>query len=681
MFYRIFVLCSLFLLGLTNTYAEDAPPSAYDLFKPPTHSQFALSPSGRYFSLAYATTAKRCIDSTGAVDISAEGCSANETRHRTSYQIVIFDLEIKSAISIRPLPEDYFVQWFQWATDDRLLAGISRRATINTRRSRWRNGGTRIMSFPREQGEYITLFENALGIKKSNLNITQIGNMLRDDPDHVIVSAVKKGDLDLWKANIRTGDVERIAIGNHGTFFWYTDNNGKPVLRYDANLHSTKVSVFAWSDESQNWEKVKTFKLKENDDEDDFQFFPAALTNNPHQVYVISDEDDDARRSIKIYDLQKQEYVETVFEHEKYDVAGVSRDIATGEYTGAWYYADRLQYHFADKKTQAHYDAINLFFDDEANVSLLGFTQTGTKAVIYVNAPDIPGEYYVYDFTTSNIDPVIQQHPELASVKFGKGEVLTLPTRDGETITAYLTHPAGGEDHDAPLIVMPHGGPESRDYLGYNPRVQFFATRGYQTLQVNFRGSSGYGRAFSEAGYGEWGGVMQNDVTDAVRYVHANGSATPDKTCIVGYSYGGYVALHGAVSTPNLYKCVVSVAGVSDLVLAMKLSRRYYGHDSEFHEYWVKSIGNPNTEKEKLRSRSPANFADKITSPVLLIHGELDGIVRVEQSRKMNRALKQAGADVEYIEVKYEGHRGWSMENHILQLTAVENFLEKHLQP
>ncbi len=681
MYFRTLVLCGFFLLlGISHATADGAPPSAFDLMKISTHSEVELSPSGRYFSMVHAVTNTRCVDSTGQVSKHAKRCSESRTKYRAAYQIVIYDLEIGATISILPLPEDFYVQWFEWANDDRLLAAIARRTTSNARGTKVTFGGSRIISMPREQGEYVTLFEGSRSIDRSNFRISSITNTLRDDPDHVLIPANKGDDLDLWKVNVNTGEQERVATGVRGTFYWYTNNLGKPILRYDANLRGTKITVFAWSDETESWEKIKTFNLRDKDEEDDFEFFPVAPTDNPNQIYVLSDEEDGVRRAIKIYDIKEQKYVETVFEHDKYDVSGALLSVATGKYAGAWYYADRLQHHFVNKKSQAHYNALNGFFGNETNVNLLGFNKAGNKAIIYVNAPDIPGEYYVYNLTTTNIDPIMQRKPELGPAKFGKAEVLTIQTRDGETITAYLTHPSSGKDSSAPLLVMPHGGPERRDYFVYDPQVQFFAARGYRILQINFRGSSGYGRAFAEAGYGEWGGVMQNDITDAVRFLHDNDVATPDQTCIVGYSYGGYAALYGGATTPELYKCIVSGAGRSDLVSKLSTIRRDYGADSETYEYWLKSVGDPKTDREKLASRSPVNLANQFQRPVLLVHGEDDGIVGVEQSRRMKRALEKSGADVEYVELKYEGHGGWSLENEIFYLNLLEGFLQKHLQ-
>jgi dipeptidyl aminopeptidase/acylaminoacyl peptidase len=196
---------------------------------------------------------------------------------------------------------------------------------------------------------------------------------------------------------------------------------------------------------------------------------------------------------------------------------------------------------------------------------------------------------------------------------------------------------------------------------------------------MNFRGSSGYGKAFAEAGYREWGGLMQDDISDTVKYFHDRGLASADKTCIVGYSYGGYAALYGGASTPELYKCVVSGGGVSDLKLSLKNTKRDYGKDSETYEYWLKSQGDPQIDAQMLAQKSPVNMAEDFQAPVLLIHGERDGNVHVEQSESMEEVLKEAGKAVTFIELEDEGHSGWSLENEMIYYESIEAFLQEHI--
>ena len=657
-----------------------AAPSAYDLLKQPTHTHVTLSPEGDTLAFAYLETKDYCLDKYGKAKKDVTTCSEKKKQYRASYKIAFYDLDSASVTNLIPLPDDFFVSNITWASSERILTTIHRRTTSNKTGSRTNFGGSRIVSMPKVDGKIITLLDGT-DRDRANFNISTVTNLMLDDPDNVIIPAIKKNDLDLWKVNITNGDYERVAAGKKGTYHWYTDNSGKPLLRFDTTLFGSSVTMHAWSDAKQSWEQAQTFKRRRRGQNDvGIEFSPILPADKPNQIYVLSDDEDGTTRSIKIYDTEQNKYVETVFEHEKYDVASALTNSRTGRFSGVQYYADRLVVEFEDKALQKHFNALNKYFGNSSNIGFLGSSGNGEYAIIYRTSPSHPGEYYRYKLDNAVIEPIFSRRPELAGVKFGEAEIITVNTRDNETITAYVTHPSHGKDASAPLIVMPHGGPESRDYFDYDPDVQFLATRGYRILQVNFRGSDGYGRAFAKAGYGEWGGVMQNDITDAVKQLHAQGIAGPDSTCIVGYSYGGYAALMGAATTPELYKCVVSGGGVTDLLASMRETRNGFGPNSEPYEYWSKSIGNPRDVSKKLRETSPVNLAEKIRVPVLLMHGEEDRIVYVRHSRDMENALKKAEADVEYIEFEFEGHRNWTLRNDILYQEKIEEFLEEHLK-
>ncbi len=227
---------------------------------------------------------------------------------------------------------------------------------------------------------------------------------------------------------------------------------------------------------------------------------------------------------------------------------------------------------------------------------------------------------------------------------------------------------------------MPHGGPEDRDSFDYDDWTQILATRGYLVFQPNFRGSSGYGDAYAEAGYGQWGLRMQDDVTDGVRELIADGRADPNRICIFGASYGGYAALMGGAQNPDLYRCVVSWAGVSDLVSMMKWQRRQAdGLDDPTYLYWRKAIGDPDTDAERLQRNSAVTYAKTYGPPVLLLHGLKDDTVPSEQSDEMFHALRNAKKDVRLITQKHEGHPRWIAEHEQSALTEILAFLEAHI--
>ena len=249
--------------------------------------------------------------------------------------------------------------------------------------------------------------------------------------------------------------------------------------------------------------------------------------------------------------------------------------------------------------------------------------------------------------------------------------------RDGLEIPAYLSLPAGtGAKPAAPLpaIVMPHGGPGARDFSSFDPLVQLFTSRGYAVLQMNYRGSAGYGSAFQGAGHHQWGQAMQDDVTDGTRWLAAEGFADPRRTCIVGWSYGGYAALMGAVKEPELYACVVSIAGVSDLPDLIASKRNYING-----RIGTAAIGDLWTDRKSLEANSPVNGADRIRAPVLLAHGTKDRVVQIKQSTDMAKALKRAGKSFQYVELEDADHSVLRGPERLKLFRAVDEFVTQVL--
>jgi dipeptidyl aminopeptidase/acylaminoacyl peptidase len=255
---------------------------------------------------------------------------------------------------------------------------------------------------------------------------------------------------------------------------------------------------------------------------------------------------------------------------------------------------------------------------------------------------------------------------------------ISYKARDGTEIPAFLTMPPTKSAAPLPLVVLPHGGPQARDYLKFDWLVQFLASRGYVVLQPQFRGSTGFGDAFREAGYRQWGGLMQDDITDGVRAMIDQGIADAHRICIVGASYGGYAALAGAAFTPDLYSCAVSISGVSDLPALMRESVPIYGGAlSTSLSDWKMRIGAPNDSA--LTAKSPINSVRTIKIPVLIVYGTGDGVVPNEQSERMARALKSAGKSVTVSVLQGEDHWLSRTETRMQVLKDLDAFLGKHL--
>ena len=254
-------------------------------------------------------------------------------------------------------------------------------------------------------------------------------------------------------------------------------------------------------------------------------------------------------------------------------------------------------------------------------------------------------------------------------------ESVKYDARDGLSIPAYLTLPKGRDPAALPLIVMPHGGPFIRDTWSYNPWAQFLADRGYAVLQPNFRGSTGYGRAFVEAGEGQWGRKMQDDIDDGVKWLVQLGKVDPRLVCIMGASYGGYAAMWGAARNPEIYRCAISFAGISDVKAMLKYDSRI-GVPRRYYRDWRDRVrGDAGFDLDAI---SPIEAADRIRVPLLIAHGKDDTNVPVSQSVKFHEALTRAGVPHEYVIYEGEGHDFEKVENSADFLRRVEAFLTKH---
>jgi dipeptidyl aminopeptidase/acylaminoacyl peptidase len=311
-------------------------------------------------------------------------------------------------------------------------------------------------------------------------------------------------------------------------------------------------------------------------------------------------------------------------------------------------------------------------------VEVYGRSEDGQRVLAIVEGPSNPPVYYFVDFTKNTADIAGEQYPGLTQAKLGEVKAIYYEARDGAKVPAYLTLPPGSAGTGLPLIVLPHGGPEARDHFSFDWWAQFLAVRGYAVLQPQFRGSTGFGEAWRKAGYRQWGGLMQDDVTDGAKAMIEQGIADPARICIVGASYGGYAALAGAAFTPDLYRCAVSVNGIADLPQQLGYAKQHWGRESDTLAYWREHIGTP--FDPQVAAKSPLRAASQIKIPVLLIHAVNDTLVPESQSKAMSRALESQQKPVTYVKLAGEDHWLSQGATRIQVLKELEKFLGEHLR-
>ena len=643
-------LGALFLATLQAAQAEPPkPPTVEELLRPAVIRDMALSRDGRKLAIVGKFGDKR--DIVAIVDTSRLGDPAGIRKFTIGQDGVHTPL------------------WVMWANDTRLL--IAQRVGVT---GAFLVAGRQIQAIDIDGGNPVSLFADAPMGARFGLNLSRVVDVTPDDPDHIVMAAWNRDSTDLFQVNVNTGLATPLAYGRSNTVGWDTED-GQPALRYDVNRRGTELSVYGRdADDPEDWSRIAKIRLEEVAREWEF----AGDAPGVGKIYVRARRDGADTRNIYEYDLRARTTGEIVAHIPGFDM---QRAFAIdGEYAGASYVADTTTYVLKDAKLQSHWSAVRRYFKDLANVRIVEIDKDRTRMLLLVGGPRSPGDYYLYDFAKRNLDFIASDRPWLDPDSLATVDTLKSPMRDGTTITSYLTRPNVGNGA-LPLVVVPHGGPEARDAIDFDPLAQAFAAQGWLVLQPNFRGSDGYGLAFAEAGHRQWAKRMQDDVTDAVLDLVERGVADRKRIAIYGVSYGGYAALMGTIATPDLYRAAVSRAGPVNLGEMLDFERREDGPDSATYQYWVKSIGDPKLDKAAIEAASPELRAGEITVPVLLMHGTDDGIVPVRQSVVMKKALEKAGKRVTYIEFEGQSHGGWRTEDEIDHIDETIAFLKPMLQP
>lgn len=296
--------------------------------------------------------------------------------------------------------------------------------------------------------------------------------------------------------------------------------------------------------------------------------------------------------------------------------------------------------------------------------------------MVWAGSDRQPGKYYFYDATNDKLEHVATLRPWINEEHMAEMKPITYKSRDGLTIHGYLTLPKGREAKNLPVVINPHGGPWARDEWGFNPEVQLLANRGYAVLQMNFRGSTGYGREFWMKSFKQWGKTMQDDITDGVEWLKKEGIADPDRIAIYGASYGGYATLAGITFTPELYACAVDYVGVSNMFTFMNTVPAYW---EPFKKMMYEMVGDPKADSLLLREASPVFFVDRIQCPLFIAQGATDPRVNKAESDQVVEALKARGIEVQYMVKDNEGHGFHNEENRFEFYAAMDKFLEQHI--
>lgn len=506
-----------------------------------------------------------------------------------------------------------------------------------------------------------------------------VASSLRHDPKHVLLEARKASyHSNLFLADIETGEVDLVDEGGFKregmrgkeafvyTTGWEVTPTGVAYIRYDYNNGKNTTIVYG-RPIGGSWRKLTEFP--NIFDAPGIQFGGMASDRTAYLIYRANED----RRAVWEYDLTTGAAVRRVSGDPSGEIDGMMSNVYKGEVIGyVVTTAGKSRAVYSSKPFAAAQAALVESFPNYPNITIAGYSKDLGVYVVAADGPATPPVYFLFDarnMSTTTPMSVIK----VDTSGMGPVKTITWPSSDGRTITGYLALPAGGSSK-LPLIVMPHGGPEAADDLSFDSWRQFLVSRGYAVFQPQFRGGDGFGAAHEKAGHGQWGKLVQDDVTTGVAKLIADGVADPDRMCIFGWSYGGYMAMAGAAFSPDLYNCAIAGAGVADVDRMLAWEGEQYGRDSQTFDYWLKRMGDGDTR----RAASPSDFAANVKVPMLLIHGDKDRNVAFEQSEIMRDALKKAGKEVEFIHLPGEDHTpyGKAMTK---TLEAIEAFLAKHI--
>ncbi|MBN2382796.1 S9 family peptidase [bacterium] len=498
---------------------------------------------------------------------------------------------------------------------------------------------------------------------------TTLIDLLENSPDEILVALNKRDPelFDPYRLNIKTGELT-LLVENPGSIRrWIADNAGVIRIGYgQAMLYRTDCfSAFQ-----------EIFQPAADD-----LFKVIAFTPDNKNVYAYSSIDRDKVALVE-YNLDTHSEECVLLEHALYDTFGdderdhtvydpVQKTLLYAQYT-----TEKRTYHFFDPKVGRLHDRL-LHKIGPYELNFVSWTSDFGCVIVLASSDRVEGNYYLYDSRTDSLELLNQATPWLKEENMAPMQPISYTARDGLTIHGYLTLPLHSAREKVPLIVHPHAGPQWRNSWGFDARTQFFANRGYAVLQVNFRGSTGYGKSFLRAGFKQWGLKMQNDITDGVLWLIKQGLVDENRIAIFGWSFGGYAALAGAAFTPDLYKCCLDLWGITNYFTFYNGFPKYWQtYLAQIHERW----GDPIKDEEQLRATSPVFHVAQIKIPVFIAQSSNDTRVKMSQSEQLVDELKKHNKEYEYYLIEGEGHAFTDEKKMIALMKRIEAFLQKHMQ-
>lgn len=569
--------------------------------------------------------------------------------------------------------------FIQQLSADRLPSGIESQITFVNDRDvgnyLWKGDDTILYmkDFGGDENYHIHAVDVAT---KTDIDLTPFADtrvMLIDDLKNIsdtdVLIATNQRDkkiFDVYRLNVKTGAVNMIAENSGKIDGWMTDHNGK--LRVAIESDGLVNRIYSRATEEEPFKQIVEFDYKN-------EVSPLLFDPDNKDLYVRSNLGRDKTAIVKLDSSNGQE-IEVIFDHPEVDVASLGYSEKRKVITAASYTTWKQERKFFDQISAERYAKIKQKIG-EKEIFYTSYNDDEDLFVVLVTDDKSPSQYYLYDDKNDKLTLLANTRPWLDSTKLASMKPIQYQSRDDLTIHGYLTLPKNSSGKNLPVVVIPHGGPWGvRDSWGYDPEVQFLANRGYAVLQMNFRGSGGYGKEFLNKSFKQWGKDMQNDITDGVYWLIKQGIADPTRVGIYGASYGGYATLAGLTFTPDLYACGVDYVGPSNLFTLLKNFPPYW---QNFMSQSYEMVGDPEKDKELLQEISPLFHVENIKAPLFVAQGAKDPRVTVLESEQIVNALRERGIEVQYMLKENEGHGFANEENRLEFYEAMEKFLHQCL--
>jgi dipeptidyl aminopeptidase/acylaminoacyl peptidase len=554
--------------------------------------------------------------------------------------------------------QTFDVSWCEWANAERLLCGLR---TMSSRGVSY-FATTRLVAATTDGTQMKELISNRLGVDVRSQFQDRVIDWLPDDDEHVLVLVPGDRGSGIARLNIYTGSLDNHELSIPGVNTWATDGHGAARLYQNVNQRERRWLVRATPDSG--WELLHRSQFTDLDD----SFSPLGFAESRDELLFF--ENHEGRNALFAYDLANNRRRRLVYSHPTFDVAGVQTLGRYRRLVAATYVDDRPQRVFFDARIESIHRGLSTVFPDK-DVNVTDESADQRYYLVFVSSATDPGSYYRFDSMANRVEKITAAYPQLANRELAPMRPVRYTADDGVEIPAYLTVPAN-RSGAVPAVILPHGGPSARDYWTYDFLAQFLAASGYAVLQANYRGSEGYGKEWQgDGGFRGWRRAMA-DIAAGTEYLIAEGIADPEKICMTGWSYGGYAALMSVIEDPERYRCVASIAGVTD-PKALGFNALNFVGGRAAREF----IGN---DAEVRKDGSPLERVEEIDVPVLLVHGVQDANVPLAQSVTLARGLERAGGDVEFVEYNLAEHSITPERYRTDLLARLGEFLQENLQ-